>query len=79
MSTEASRAGTEGPWAGVDSGGPARGLGGCPGPTMSAKKRGRTPSGAAEAPGLSQGRAGRVLGARGAGFVGSVWGFAEDL
>ena len=46
---------------------------------MSAKKRGRTRSGAAEAPGLSQGRAGRVLGARGAGFAGSVWGFAEDL
>lgn len=45
---------------------------------MSAKKRGRTRSGAAEAPGLSQGRAGRVLGARGAGFAGSVWGFAED-
>ena len=46
---------------------------------MSAKKRGRTPSGAAEASGLSQGRAGRVLGARGVGFAGFVWGFAEDL
>lgn len=46
---------------------------------MSAKKRGKTRSGAAEAPGLSQGRAGRVLGARGAGFAESVWGFVKDL
>lgn len=45
---------------------------------MSAKKRGRTRSGVAEAPGLSQGRAGWLWAPGARGLPDSVWGFAED-
>lgn len=58
--------------------GQARGVGGCPGPTMSAKKKGRTRPGAAKTPGLAPEGAGRILGARGAYFAGAGWGSAED-
>lgn len=53
-------------------------MGSCPGPTMSAKKRGRTRPGAAKALGLAPGGVGWTLGARGTGFVGAGWGSAED-
>lgn len=55
------------------------GWGGCPRPTMSAKKKGRTRPGAEKAPGLAPEGAGRILGARGACFAGAGWGSAEDL
>lgn len=58
--------------------GQAHGVGDSSGPTMSAKKRGRTPPGAAKATGLTPQSPGRILGATGARFAGARWGSAED-